>query len=64
MSEQRICDVGCGKPIVPLGTAVMMVEDEGTPDEYRGWMHPGCIEERVAILNQIAALLGIGGPND
>lgn len=58
---QRICEVGCGQLIEPLGTAVMLVEDAGTPDEYRGWMHAACLDERRALIGEVAALLGIDG---
>ena len=57
MTALRTCDAGCGQPIEPAGTAVLLIEDPGTEEEYRGFMHSDCHDERVSIINEIKELL-------
>lgn len=53
----RFCLECLDAPIRPSGTAIMVVEDEGTPDECRFWMHPECYDRRMALLGEITAAL-------
>ena len=55
-----ICEAGCGRPIE--GEVAILTEDVGTPDEYVGPMHPECMDERFALLDEIAALVGLPSP--
>lgn len=55
-----ICEAGCGQPIV--GEIAILTEDAGTPDEYVGPMHPECMDERFALLDSIAELMGLPSP--
>ena len=59
MTVVRTCDAGCSKPIDPPSSAVLLVEDAGTPDEYRGFMHAECKAERVELMREIADMLGL-----
>lgn len=55
----RICEAGCGLPIDPPDTAVLLVEDQNTKDEYVGFMHAKCRDERFALIDEIKELLRI-----